>query len=360
VRLINVLLDGWDLLYAPQGSPALHLLTLLATCPADVRYTVAMPDSPPHWLPRDVQVSVVPTANTAWRRLIWEQRVLPAVARQTAADLLHLTAQTPPLTISIPVVVSPSDCTLREHRAGWISRLRGALTVAGMSRVRALFWPADLPPAQANLPVYTLPPVVHPGFVPGEHSASKLPQGVVLAEAYVLYPAVLNRTDLNRLLNVWSWVYSSVGEYFHLLLPGLSADQRGEVQGSFARYGLKDSLQILPPINPLALPSLYHQSLVVFQMGSSSAWANPARNALVGGKPFVASFSEQMDAIVGPSAYLTPAEDERAQGAALITVLIEESLSEQLSQAARQRSSAWGAADYILALREAYLDILSP
>jgi glycosyltransferase involved in cell wall biosynthesis len=360
VRLINVLLDGWELLYAAQGPPALHLMTLLAACPAGVRYTIALPGSPPDWLPRDVQVLEMPTVNTAWGKLIWEQRVLPTIARHSASDLLHLTTQTPPLTISIPVIISPSDCPVRGSQVGWRSRLRLALAAGGMSRVHAVFWPTDLPSPEWKTRVYTLPPVVHPGFNSEEQLTIELPQGCNLPETYVLYPNALDGISLNRLLDVWSWVHSSVGEYFPLLLSGLSGDQQDEVNEHLTRYGLKDSLQILPAINPLALPSLYQRSSAVFQMGSSSVWGNSARNAMGCGKPFVAAFNEQVDAIVGPAAYLVPGDDERALGAALITVLVEESLSEQLSEAARQRSFAWNASQYSAALREAYLDILSP
>jgi glycosyltransferase involved in cell wall biosynthesis len=360
VRMINVLLDGWELLYEPQGSPALHLMTLLATNPGGVRYTVALPGSPPDWLPSDVHISVMPTANTTWGRLTWEQRTLPALSRKSAADLLHLTTQTPPLSIPIPVVVSPSDYIVQGQPAGLLSRLRSALAAGGMSRLSALLWPTDLPSPVENMPVHKLPPVVHPGFSSGEVPDCDLPDGIDIPDTYVLFPAALDKVSFHHLLEVWKWVFGSVGEYFPLLLSGLSGTQRKEVDELLSRYDLRDNLHILPALNPLALPFLYHNSTVVFQMGSIPAWGNSARNALACGKPFVATASAQMDAIVGPAAYLAPAEDERGLGAALITVIVEESLSEQLSQAAQERASAWDAATFNAALREVYLEVLSP
>jgi glycosyltransferase involved in cell wall biosynthesis len=360
VRVINILLDGWGLVYEPQGSAALHLMTLLATKPAGVHYMVALPGSPPEWMPQDIKIASRPAADTAWGRLSWEQRVLPAIARQSAADLLHLVTQTPPLSIPIPVVVSPSDVKVKGNAGGPISRLRDAFAAGGMSRLSAIFLPDDMPNPEQDTRVYTLPPVVHPGFIPEERSDIDLSMNAALPDTYVLYPDALEQLSLVRLLDAWSWAHSSLGDYYPLLFTGLSGSERKEIEVSVSKFGLTDGLQVFTVSSPLALPYLYRQSTAVFQMGSIPAWGNSARNALASGKPYVASASPQVEAIVGPAAYLAPAEDERGLGAALITVIVEESVTEQLSQAARKRSSAWEAESFSATLGEAYQEILSP
>jgi glycosyltransferase involved in cell wall biosynthesis len=201
--------------------------------------------------------------------------------------------------------------------------------------------------------------VVYPGFYKEGQSADDLPEGITLPDTYVLLPEAMQGMDLNRLVDVWSWVHGSVGEYYPLLLAGLSDSQRKGVEAWFSKNEMKDWVQVLPPLSPIALPTLYERSTVVFHMGSFSAWGNSARNALAAAKPFVATLSAEMDAIVGPAAFLTPVGEERSLGAALVSVIVEESLSEQLSEAARQRSSGWDAGKFSAALRQAYIDILS-
>jgi glycosyltransferase involved in cell wall biosynthesis len=66
-----------------------------------------------------------------------------------------------------------------------------------------------------------------------------------------------------------------------------------------------------------------------------------------------------MSALVGPAAYLVKAGDTRAMGAALITILVEEEVSERLAQAARQRAGAWSLSAFADGLAEAYQEILS-
>ena len=83
------------------------------------------------------------------------------------------------------------------------------------------------------------------------------------------------------------------------------------------------------------------------------------RAALACAKPVVAYESAWADAMVGPAAYLVPPgggaqAGSRALGAALITVVVEESVAEELSQAARLRSAQWGQAEFGERLAEAY------
>ena len=66
---------------------------------------------------------------------------------------------------------------------------------------------------------------------------------------------------------------------------------------------------------------------------------------------------------MGPAAYLVSAGkdghvDTRAMGAAIVTVIVEESVAEELSRAARERSARWEQHDFSEALQQAYLSIV--
>ncbi len=73
----------------------------------------------------------------------------------------------------------------------------------------------------------------------------------------------------------------------------------------------------------------------------------------------MAAESDWADALVGPGAYLTPGEDSRAMGAALLTVLVNPEMAGRFSEAASQRAAAWDTDKYGSALLAAYREILS-
>lgn len=87
------------------------------------------------------------------------------------------------------------------------------------------------------------------------------------------------------------------------------------------------------------------------------------RLGLACGRPLVGLETPLADALVGPAAYLVTGEQEspaqnRALGAALITVMVEESVSTALEQSAHQRSMGWQAQDFRQALDAAYRGLL--
>jgi glycosyltransferase involved in cell wall biosynthesis len=85
--------------------------------------------------------------------------------------------------------------------------------------------------------------------------------------------------------------------------------------------------------------SIYRGSSALFHPLEDPPWGGPVRLALAYGKPVVSFESEVIGALVGPAAYLVKAGDTRAMGAALVTILVEEEVSQRLAQAARQRRS---------------------
>lgn len=357
--MIDVLLDGWSLVYKPDSPSALHLMTLISNRPSSIHYTIAIPNKPPDWFPQDIQVIESPTADSKWGQLLWEQRVLPGLANRSVADLLHLTTATPPLVSSLPVALSPSDYPRQPRRGGVIDRLRVALASGGMSRISALIWPSDLPsPPDLDIRVYTLPPIAQTNFFAAEVVPGDLLEGRDLPETYILYQGPVDRATVNRLLDVWTWADGPIGEYYPLLIAGLEQNVSNRTMDEARlRFGINTNIQVLPPLSPHTLSLIYHRSTAVFNLGDISVWGNAARNALACAKPFVAAFNTDIESVVGPAAYLVPGGNARSLGAALITVVVEDSLAEQLSNAARERSSAWDSSKFSDVLEDVYKNV---
>ena len=378
MHTLRIIYDGWPLVRQPLGPAALHLLALLAYLPSEVEPVVALPAPPPGWL-KDSLTHVHATPDTDFAHLEWEQRRLPQLARALDASLLHLTTPTAPL-FGLPIsVISPGS--FNEHHRNRERpalkdpkplnlRLRESLAGGGLSRARGIFWPAGLPQPGLPTPIFSLPQVVHPSFIPtrgpgGEVNDNNSPsaggglQTVDLPETYVLYHGPTSAYWLERTLQAWSWAASSIGEYYPMLLLGLDCQARRTLARLEAKFNVSGSVRALPSLSPEDIPALYRGCSALFHPTPLSPWGGPVNSALVCGKPVVAAESALADALVGPAAYLAPQDDARALGAALITVVVEEEVAERLSLAALQQAAGWHSPAFGQELLAAYQEILS-
>lgn len=350
---LTILYDGWSLIHKPYSPEAMHLLALLAHLPPQVQPVVALPAPPPTWMPA-VATHVHLLKGSSFDQLKWEQSILPHLVDELGARLLHLTSATPPLWGQPKSVVSPAGFP-GEPPAVLTDRLREALAQGGLARVRALFWPQDLPIPIASTPIVKLPPLVHPGF---NNTTAEEGSGPDLPETYVLYHGPTDLHSLQRLLAAWSWAAGPVGEYYPLLLLGLDGEARDRLSALLSESALRETVRPLPEVSPVEIPQLYQRCTALFHPAPASPWGDPLRHALACGRTVVALESSLASAMAGPAAYLVPENDERGLGAALITVIVEEEVHLQLSNAASQVVAGWQMADFGQQLYEAYRRVL--
>ena len=367
-----ILYDGWALAYQSGSWEAIHLLSLLANLPTGVQASVALPAEPFESLPAGIESVFQPAKDKPWSRLRWEQSLLPALARSSRSDLLHLFQPRAALFGSTPQVISPAGLdSLFEPSSGGCqidgatvrsgslaSRLRLALGQGGFSRAAGIFWPDDLPDPGLGSKLFKLPPVIHPKFADTIRESS-LPE---LPETYILYHGPQTVTALHQLVEAWSWATGSIGEYYPLLVLGFDQTGSARLNALLEQSALKKTVSLLPPLTLEATAYLYQNCTAVFHPADIPPWGNPLRNALFFGKPLVALETPFSDALVGPAGYLVkPGKPDlsRALGAALITVIVEENVAANLAQAARQRAAGWENSAFSSALEAAYQVLLS-
>jgi glycosyltransferase involved in cell wall biosynthesis len=304
--------------------------------------------------------------------LRWEQHILPTLAAQAGADLIHLVGGGPALLGHSRTLVSPAgfaDGGFRGQepgpRPGFTARLGQALAQGGQVRAKALLWSSDLPVPETETPVYRLAPVAHPIFQL-DSSKTDLPQtdqdelaGLDLPDTYLLYNGPGDELALQRLLDAWSWAASSIGDYYPLILAGLDRSEQDRLAALLAEYQLTGTARPLPPLSLAALAAVYRGCNALFHPTEISAWGDPLRGALACGKPVVGLESEHTAALAGAAGYLIPLAEPypvicRALGAALITVVVEDSLAQALAEAAKRRSSGWRLDLFANGLRECY------
>jgi glycosyltransferase involved in cell wall biosynthesis len=132
-----------------------------------------------------------------------------------------------------------------------------------------------------------------------------------------------------------------LGDEWSLLVCDL--DQAGEIylRSLFSQSGTAPLLAFSPARLPKERAALFQYSGVVLSLGAVQAWGDVLLQALTSGRPLIGEETPLVSARVGPAAYLVTPGDARGLGAALITVLIEPDLSEQLCLAAQKRAQGW-------------------
>jgi Glycosyl transferases group 1 len=359
--MYTLVFDGAPLVWKPNSPAALHLLTLLDRRPREARTLVALPGRPLFPLPGDIQSEQVIMPASGAGALAWEQRLLPRLAREQHADLLHVTGENVPLFGGAMTVLSPTapaNLPISASRRNMSQRLRLALGQGGRARLKASFWPADLPAPEQGQRIVKLPACVHPAF-----TQAALAPDLELPDEFILYHGPLDGRTLQRLLSAWSWAAAAIGETACLLILGAGPLQKDRIEQLVRQNSLSDSVRLLPLLPVEGLAWLYQHCRAVFHPAAIEPWEGAMRLGLACGRPLVGWETSLADALVGPAAYLVSGEPEdpalnRALGAALVTVIVEESVAKNLEGAARQRSAAWGAQDFQLALDSAYQALL--
>jgi hypothetical protein len=295
-------------------------------------------------------------------RMRWVQRVLPTLGAELDVACIHLTTMEAPFFSRLPILISPAGFGADDPPSGFRARLGKSIGSGGAARASASLWPMDLPapqPALANL--VCLPPLTNRHFLPapgsqaggGGQALAEL-RTLGLPETYILYHGPGSISMLRLVMEAWSWAAQALGGELSLVLLGLNEAERLQLKNLLSGSDLAKTVIALEQCPPALLPWIYQRCEVYFHPAPVSPWGDPVRQALACGRPVVAASSPAMEALVGPAAYLAPAGDGRALGAALISVVVETSLGEDLAGKARQRAEAWSTDAFSQKLGEIY------
>jgi len=352
---IRVLYDGRPIAEAPLGPQAVHLFHILESLPGEVEPLLALPASPPDWLPPAVTVLRSDTPAVRWPSLAWEQRILPALAREHGAGLLHLAGSAAPLLGRAPAILSGAGYLSEVPPVGLAGRLASAMGMGGAVRSKGMIWPENV--AKGRTEARKIP---CPFRLPADFKAREFFYPPEIAEipdlpaTFILYHGPPDEVTLRRALDAWTWAAGPIGEVYPLALLGIGREKWPWIQETIARLGLEETVLLLPEVPPTVLPILYRAASAVFHPAEASPWAGAHQMGIACGKPVVGLELPLAGSVVGNAAYLVQPGDARQLGAALIAVIVKENLSRQLHNAAVERSVGWGEASIGSALAQVY------
>jgi len=367
---MRIVLNGWfiDQPHTGSGQYTLQLLKQLPHIAPQHEYALVVPHK------SSFQIIDI-TANTDFqlltstlrvkrpasnfRKLLFEQSIMPRAARAYEANVLHIPYWAPPLRSSVPLVVTIHDIIpliLPQYRGGPLVRAYTELVSAAARGSTLILTDSDASrsdivqhlriPADRIRTVYL---AADPEFtdhlnpIDIEQAALPLRENYDLPEEYVLYLGGFDaRKNVETLLQVYTWAQDVLGENYPLVFAGSLPDRHDEffhdpriiaeqievenVVRFIGRVAEKDKVALYQHARAFLYPTLYE------------GFGLPALEALACGVPVVGSNASSVPEIVGDAGILVDPKDARAMAGALIAVCTEDALHDDLSERALRQA----------------------
>jgi glycosyltransferase involved in cell wall biosynthesis len=208
--------------------------------------------------------------------------------------------------------------------------------MAGMRGAEAVLRPADLPGDRIDVRWVAVPPGIPAEFF---IEATARPAGPTpLPDSFVL-AACESPATLPLLLAAWTWVESSLGDLYGLVLAASDEEGRAASERAAEQRGLAESVRSVV-LGDEAWPAAIHGAAVLLHGGTRTN-AAALRWALAGGLPVAAPATPISESIVGPAGYLVSPPEARALGAACLTLLVEEEMAASLRAKGKVRAGSY-------------------
>jgi len=332
--------------------PAAHLVDRLAA-ELDLRLELYAMGSVSESLSGGSPVHIATPSGGPLRAATFDQLTFPRAARRSGAHLLLYLHPSAPIAGPAPTVIWYGDGVnpLAKGRQG--DRLARSLAQGGMHGAAAVLRSVDLPPEPIDVRWVAVPPSVPSAFF-AHGTAPAAPTPAHLPEAFVL--AVCESTaGLALLLAAWTWVESSLGDTYALLVTSHDEKARYAAQLAADEAGLSETVRSVVLADE-AWPTVFRRAATLLHAGERQN-AAALRWALASDLPVAALATPASESIVGTAGYLVSPPEARALGAACLTLLVEEGIAASLREKGRERARSYrpaaAAPAWADALREA-------
>jgi glycosyltransferase involved in cell wall biosynthesis len=362
---MRIVINGWFLDQPDTGSGqyTLQLLKHLPQIAPRHEYALVVPHKGSfkiHDVTTDTDLQLLisnirrPTSN--FRKVLFEQSIMPRAAQAYEADVLHVPYWAPPLRSSVPIVVTIHDIIpliLPQYRGGALVRAytqlvstasRGAtliLTDSNASRndiMQQLLIPANR--------VCTIYLAADPEFT--DHldpiDMTALRKNYNLPDEYVLYLGGCDaRKNVETLLQVYTWAQDVLGESYPLVFAGSLPDRHDEFfhdpRVIAKQIEVEDVVRFIGRVAEEDKVALYQQARAFLYPTLYEGFGLPALEALACGVPAVGSNASSVPEIVGDAGILVDPHDARAMAGALIAVCTKDALHDELSERALKQAA---------------------
>ncbi len=362
---MRILINGWfiDQPHTGSGQYTRQLLKHLPRVSPQHEYSIVIPKGNSFEiidLHQDSNIQSL-TSNTQRpksniRKMAFEQSIVPRAASANQADLIHVPYWAPPLRSSVPIVVTIHDIIpllLDEYRGGPLVRLYTGL-VSAAARGAALIL-TDSIASQRDIVqhlkvdaarVRTIYLAVDEKFSthadPVDHAA--LRKNYDLPEEYVLYLGGFDaRKNIEALLQIYTWAQDTIGVDYPLVIAGQLPDRHAaffqDPRIIAKQLEVEEVVRFIGPVAEEDKVALYQAARAFLFPSLYEGFGLPPLEALACGLPVIGSNASSLSEIVGDAGILVDPKDARAMAGALIAVVTENKLHDDLADRAVQQAA---------------------
>jgi glycosyltransferase involved in cell wall biosynthesis len=156
-----------------------------------------------------------------------------------------------------------------------------------------------------------------------------------LTEGYVLYLGGFDpRKNVRGLLSAWTWASGSIGQGYPLVIGGRLPAPDGELFEDYPALAreldIDETVKFIGAVDEADKPALYRGALAFAYPSRYEGFGLPPLEAMACGVPVVTTTGGSLPEVMGSAGYLVPPEDTRTFAAAIITIVVEPSVHDDL------------------------------
>ena len=295
-----------------------------------------------------------PTSN--YRKVLFEQDLVPRAARAYQADVLHVPYWAPPLRSDMPIVATIHDIiplVLKEYRGGPLVNAYTGLVSAAARGASLILTDSDASRSDIISRLSVSPDRVRtiylaadPKFTdyvdPIDYAA--LRKNHDLPDDYVLYLGGFDvRKNIEAALQTYTWAQAALGDNYPLVIAGNLPDRHDaffhDPRVIAKQIEVENVVRFIGPVAEEDKVALYQHARAFLYPSIYEGFGLPALEALACGVPVVGSNASSIPEIVGDAGMLVDPHDARAMAGALIAVCTEDSLHDELSERALKQAA---------------------
>ena len=292
--------------------------------------------------------SAHPPSNAGWTLI-----GLPRTAARAGVDLIHAPAYTAPFWAGVPVVLTIHDVSYETHpewypyRRDWLRRYfyrRSAKSAARILTVSA-FSASEISTAYGIPPsrITVTPLGVHGTFGMGDPN---LPLDL---PANVTEPFLLHVGDIHERRNLLMLVDALLAARRHfgaaaaisLVLAGVDRGVSEELCAMATHAGTPDAVVALGPVSEDRVHALYRGATALVYPSLYEGFGLPLIEAMASGTPVLASHEASIPEVLGGAGWLLDPRDVSAWRDAIIRVVNDESLRDDLRMRGLARAATY-------------------
>ncbi len=362
---MHVAINGWfwDRPDTGSGQYTRELIRAMRAIRPELAITLVLP---PHIAPDQgvpPGVTLLPThlplggdPGKVW----FEQATFPRAAARAGADLCHVPYWGPPLASPRPVVATIHDVialSMPVYQGGFLARLYTSLVAAAARGLAHVITDSQASAAEIESRlaisrdrITSIGLAAEERFHPrlGAERDAAVRAHYNLPERFVLYLGGFDiRKNVQTLLLAYTYVSQALADEVPLVLAGRPPRQWGsprfpDLPAYVRQLDLDDRVLWLGEIQERDKPSLYRLAEVSVFPSRYEGFGLPVLEAMACGTPVVACAASSIPEVAGEAAFLVDPNDARGMGGAILGLLVQPPLADQLRNLGLARASQFG------------------